>query len=180
MKFSNHIKVAARICVPCTKQKLKACVICMSIMGRLLCSVRRCVLTGYWHKIAVTIPRFVCTYLDFPIVLSNNLWWIKNEHFRYMVSRRVRYRQRLLQNLVISGRMVIISTTEFSGRNSVVCPLCVRTGNVLLMHLTVNIVMPFVFVTGTQCFLCDVGSETSYIFQIICFIVYIIKQIVIA
>jgi len=66
-----------------------------------------------------------------------------------MVSRRVRYRKGLLQNLVISCKMVIISTADFSGRNSVVCPLCVRTRNVLLVHLTVNIVMPFVFVTGT-------------------------------
>ena len=46
-----------------------------------------------------------------------------------------------------------------------VCPLCLRSRNVLLMNLTVNIVTPFVFVTGTQCILCDVGSETSYMFR---------------
>jgi hypothetical protein len=97
-----------------------------------------------------------------------------------MVYRRLRYRQRLLQNLVISSRMVFISTADFNDRNSVVCPLCVCTCNVLLMNLTINIVMPFVFVTGTQCILCDVGCEMSYIFQIIFFVIYIIKQLVIA
>jgi len=104
----------------------------------------------------------------------------KNENFHYVVSRRIRYCQRLLQNLVISGRMVIINTVDFNDRNSVVSPLCVHTRNVLLMNLTVNIVMPFVFVRGTPCFLCDVGSETSYIFQIICSVIHIIKQLVMA
>lgn len=59
----------------------------------------------------------------------------KNENFRYVLSRRVRYRQSLLQNLVISGRMIIITTADFNDRNSVVCPLCVRNGNVLPLNL---------------------------------------------
>ena len=42
-------------------------------------------------------------------------------NFYLSVSSRVRYRQRFLQNFIISGRMVITGTADFSDGNSVVC-----------------------------------------------------------
>jgi hypothetical protein len=40
------------------------------------------------------------------------------------------------------------------------CPLCVRSYNVSLVNLTINIDMPFVFVTEIHYVLCEVGSKS--------------------